>query len=114
MKKTLLILVIIFLIQFEANAQHYSGSFNFDGYTREYEVYLPQDYQSNMPMVVAIHGIYETIDWFKDYTKLNEVADTSGFIVFPRDFSSHGRSDQIPLTQEGIFRIQMMSDLFLP
>jgi len=58
-----------------------SSSFIFDGEWREYQVYLPQNFESNMPLVIAIHGINEDIAWFKDYTRLHEVADTAGFII---------------------------------
>ena len=37
-----------------------------------------------MPVVIALHGYTETIQWFKDYTLLHEVGDTSGFLtVYP-------------------------------
>ena len=57
------------------------GSFEFEGNIREYEVYLPENFQPNMPVVFALHGATENIQWFKNYTLLHEVADTTGFIV---------------------------------
>lgn len=61
-----------------------TGSFEFEGRTRNYEVYLPQSFQSNMPVVISLHGYTETIQWYKNYTLLHEFADTSGFItVYP-------------------------------
>ena len=66
------------------NAQLQTGSFVFEGRTRNYEVYLPQNFQSNMPVVISLHGYTETIQWYKDYTLLHEFADTAGFItVYP-------------------------------
>ncbi len=83
---TFILLTLIFTGLFAATPgytqdQYESGSFKFDGYNREYQVYLPDDYEVNMPLVVSIHGSYETIEWYKKYTLLHEVADTSGFIV---------------------------------
>jgi len=38
-----------------------------------------------MPLVISLHGYTETIQWYKTYTLLHEVADTSGFItVYPQ------------------------------
>ena len=66
------------------NAQRQTGNFVFEGRTRNYEVYLPQNFQSNMPVVISLHGYTETIQWYKDYTLLHEFADTAGFItVYP-------------------------------
>jgi len=62
-------------------AQDEAGQFEFDGYTREYEVYLPQNFQPNMPLVIALPGIYYSIGGFKEEIYLHEIADTSGFIV---------------------------------
>jgi polyhydroxybutyrate depolymerase len=83
---TFILFTLIFTCLFAATpgyTQDESGSFEFDGYNRKYEVYLPEDYEPNinMPLVVSIHGSYETIEWYKKYTLLHEVADTSGFIV---------------------------------
>ena len=34
-----------------------------------------------MPVVFALHGAYEDGEYFVEYTKMNQVADTAGFIV---------------------------------
>ena len=61
------------------------GSFEFDGETRRYEVYVPHNYHPNMPLVISLHGDTETVAWYKDYTRMHEVADTMGFvIVYPQ------------------------------
>lgn len=61
------------------------GSFNFDGHNRTYEVYLPHNFTSNMPLVISIHGITETVAWYKDYTRMHETANTMGYvIVYPQ------------------------------
>ena len=85
-----LILLAIFFTQLffaskTAYSQYATGSFKFDGHMRDYEVYLPQNFEPNMPLVFALHGYGQTVKWFKDYTNLHEVADTSGFIiVYPK------------------------------
>lgn len=75
-------IILIFLLSISMSyAQMQTGSFEFEGRARKYEVYLPQNFQSNMPLVIALHGWSETIYWFKNYTLLHQFADTSGFIV---------------------------------
>jgi N-acetylneuraminic acid mutarotase len=60
------------------------GSFEYEGRTRNYEVYLPYNYHTNMPVVFALHGYTETVQWFKDYTQLHKLGNTTGFItVYP-------------------------------
>ncbi|UCE19695.1 MAG: hypothetical protein JSV84_04950, partial [Gemmatimonadota bacterium] len=73
--------IVLFFTQTASYAQDYVGSFEFDGYTREYEVYLPQNIQANMPLVLSLHGIWNTIGWYKTYTLMHEVADTMGFVI---------------------------------
>jgi len=73
--------VLLFCSQSILFAQGHPGSFEFEGKDRNYEVFLPQNFEPNMPLVVSIHGYEETINWFKNYTLLHEIADTSGFII---------------------------------
>ncbi|MCH7763397.1 MAG: hypothetical protein IIB95_06595, partial [Candidatus Marinimicrobia bacterium] len=84
MKLILKLLLCLTIIGSNSNAQMQTGSFEFEGRTRNYEVYLPQNFQSNMPVVISLHGYGSTIQWYKNYTLLHEFADTSGFItVYP-------------------------------
>ena len=58
-------------------------TFEYDGYIRKYWVFLPQDYNnaSNYPVVFNLHGYG---GWPLDqmnYSGMNSVADTAGFIV---------------------------------
>ena len=59
--KALVISILIVAMACISNAQDHIGSFEFDGYEREYEVYLPQDFQANMPLIVSLHGGSETV-----------------------------------------------------
>ena len=52
-------------------------SITFDGITREYQVFLPQDFQSDMPMVLNLHGYNVGIINQKNCTK-RIVAETFG------------------------------------
>ncbi len=67
----------------EIYAQDYSGSFYFEGKLRHYNVYLPQDFQANMPVILNLHGYGTiwTIENHAKYTFMHDIADTSGFIV---------------------------------
>ena len=80
----ILILIILIFSQNISYAQIETGSFEFDGINREYSVFLPQNYQPNMPVVIYLHGLGQGIENFMGYTMMNEFADTAGFIlVFP-------------------------------
>ena len=74
---------IIFFPQRVLYAQIETGSFKFEGVTRNYMVFLPNKYPDtvNLPLVIYLHGYDCTAQEGMNYTKLNEVADTSGFIV---------------------------------
>jgi polyhydroxybutyrate depolymerase len=51
---------------------------------RNYIVFLPQNFQSNMPVVFNLHGYTDNANDQMEYTRMNEVADTAGFIaVYP-------------------------------
>jgi polyhydroxybutyrate depolymerase len=82
MKKLFLFLITFISIQFNISfAQEViPGSFEFEGYTRDYLVFLPP-IQPQMPVVFNLHGYSEDAQWFMDYTFMNNVADTAGFIV---------------------------------
>jgi polyhydroxybutyrate depolymerase len=80
-------IIIFFVIIFSqniSNAQTESGSFEFGGINRKYSVFLPQNYQANMPVVICLHGLGQDVENFIGYTRINEFADSAGFIlVFP-------------------------------
>ncbi len=66
-------------------AQIQNGSFIFDGQERDYTVFLPQDFQPNMPVVFNLHGYTDDAQWQMQYSLMNNVADTAGFIVIYPD-----------------------------
>ncbi|OGU76051.1 MAG: hypothetical protein A2W11_06295 [Ignavibacteria bacterium RBG_16_35_7] len=78
-----LLFIMLFLNPVKSTAQVQQGNFVFEGITRHYMVYLPQNYNSsiNMPLVISLHGY--TLDMIQqmNYTGMNTVADSEGFIV---------------------------------
>ena len=72
---------IIFFSTKISYAQIIENSFEFEGKTRDYIVFLPQNFQPNMPVVFNLHGYTDNAQWQMDYTDMNSVADTTGFIV---------------------------------
>jgi len=80
----ILILIVLIFSQNISNAQTESSSFEFGGINRKYSVFLPQNYQANMPVVICLHGLGQDVANFIGYTRINEFADSAGFIlVFP-------------------------------
>jgi polyhydroxybutyrate depolymerase len=82
-KVSFLLLFLIKLSLPEIYAQDYSGSFYFEGKLRHYNIYLPQNFQANMPVILNLHGYGTnwTIENHAKYTFMHDIADTSGFIV---------------------------------
>lgn len=79
---SLLLLVFLFL---QSNAITQTGSFEFQGHTRYFEVCLPQNPQPNMPVVFVLHGWSQNMSVIKTYTRIDEIGDTLGFItVYPQ------------------------------
>jgi len=94
--KTLVLSILIVTMACISRAQDYIGSFEFDGHERKYEVYLPQDFQAKMPLIVSIHGITENVYWYKTYTEMHEVADTLGYvIVYPQGIGNSWNAGMI-------------------
>jgi len=84
------ILMLLLICPRPASSQWQMHSLEHDGMARYYGVFLPQDFQPNMPMVVSVHGYSETFEWYRDYTVMHEHADTAGFVlVYPL---GHGRA----------------------
>jgi polyhydroxybutyrate depolymerase len=77
----ILTFIVLIFAQNSSYAQIQPGSFEFDGQTRDYSVFLPQNYQPNMPVVISLHGNTQAIENLMDYTMMNDFADRAGFIV---------------------------------
>ena len=88
MRKIFLPLLLFLIAQVISNAQSFIGSFEFEGHTRNYEVYLPQNFHAKMPVVFVLHGYTGSILGIKEMSNMHEVADSSGFItVYPKSAS---------------------------
>jgi polyhydroxybutyrate depolymerase len=78
---SILTFIVLIFAQNISYAQIQTGSFEFEGLTRDYTVFLPQNYQSNMPVVISLHGHTQSVQNYTDYTMMNDFADTTGFII---------------------------------
>ena len=55
-----------------------------DGIERTYQLHLPAATAAKLPLIVALHGIEQTIRQFKFWLPLDPVADRDGFaVVYP-------------------------------
>jgi len=77
------IFIVLFFPQKVSHAQNQTGSFEFEGRTRDYIVSVPNNFRdtTNFPLVIYLHCYGWTAQQGMDYTLMNLVADTSGFIV---------------------------------
>jgi polyhydroxybutyrate depolymerase len=89
----MIFIVVMFYSPYLIMAQVETKSFEFKGYTRDYIVYLPQNYQENLPVLFTLPGYNLTAQFMMDATLLNDVADTAGFIVvYPNAIENHWNS----------------------
>jgi polyhydroxybutyrate depolymerase len=81
MKKVLLILLFFPLIAFSQETLNETLEHN--GLTREYTVYIPASYSSDVPvpLVLSLHGLTSNNVFNMTYTGFNAIADTANFIV---------------------------------
>ena len=78
-----LLILVLFLPSINSLAQVQTGSFVFEGRLRNYIVFLPQNYNGTdkLPVVFNLHGYTLSAQQQMNYSKMNSVADTAGFIV---------------------------------
>ena len=77
-----LLIILLFMPVFSF-AQTETGSFEFEGIRRDYIVFLPQNYDGvdKMPVVFNLHGYTLNAQQQMNYSQMNTIADTAGFIV---------------------------------
>jgi polyhydroxybutyrate depolymerase len=75
--------IILLLMPIISFAQIQTSSFEFEGRMRDYFVFLPKNYNgvTKMPVVFDLHGYTLSAQQQMDYSQMNMVADTAGFIV---------------------------------
>jgi len=57
------------------------STFTFDGEERAYYLYLPQDLETDAPLVMVLHGYTSTASSIIDSYGMNDIADANGFAV---------------------------------
>ena len=81
------LLIISKVIYSSLYGQFIPGSFEFEGRIRNYEVHLPQNFQSDFPLVIVLHGYTEDIASIKALTEMHLVTDTSQMLtVYPKSW----------------------------
>ncbi len=80
LKRCLLLLCLLFCT-FDLQAQLMSGTFQHNGVTRSYLLYLPANIAPNAPLVMAIHGRTSNPTEHMNRTNWNAIADNFGFAV---------------------------------
>lgn len=77
-----LLLLFVFVLSFQTQAQWTHKSFDFDAISRDYWVYVPSSYNPANPasLVVTLHGMGDNDTNFRN-VGFNLVADTANFIV---------------------------------
>ena len=96
-----LIFVLSFLSLINLYGQVINGSFDFGGITRNYIVFLPQNFQPNMPVVLTLHGYGDNVDMIKNYASIHELGADSGFItVYPAAIASQWNTGNVPTATE--------------
>ncbi len=82
MQKLLISLLLSFLLSVSVKSQ-VNGSFIFDGISRSWIVYLPQNYNTgdSFPLLLALHGLTQTGQAMMNFSGFNSIADTGNFIV---------------------------------
>ena len=76
-------LLVLCLLSIDSFAQVQTASFVFEGRLRNYIVFLPQNYNGTdkLPVVFNLHGYTVNMTQQMNYSRMNIVADTAGFIV---------------------------------
>ncbi|MBN1351574.1 T9SS type A sorting domain-containing protein [candidate division KSB1 bacterium] len=93
-RKYLVLNLLLFSFLFAATAfsgQVKTGAFNYGGVSRSYIVFLPQGYDESkhLPVVINLHSDGKNAQWHSNYTRMNSIADTAGFIVvYPNAYYS--------------------------
>jgi polyhydroxybutyrate depolymerase len=84
----LLITAILICFTHSVSGEILRNHFEYDGFRRNYILFRPQNVQANMPVILCLHGGTEDADFIMNYTVMNSVADTAGFMaVYPEGIS---------------------------
>ncbi len=83
MKKSILLLVILFSFKVLYAQTTVSGSFIYDGTERTYQVYIPASYDgyAPVPVIFNLHGLFVNADIQQLVGDFKPIADTAGFLL---------------------------------
>lgn len=60
-------------------------TFDFEGTTREYDLFTPANYDESTPLIFVLHGYTSTKTSIRLYTGFNKIAEEEGFaVVYPQ------------------------------
>lgn len=111
------VLSILFLIIVQnVYSQQYVDSLIHDDITRYYRLYIPPTFaeQSNLPLVFNLHGLGSNAFQQQFYSKMNEVADTAGFIIcYPEGINNSWNSGFQPNGTDDVGFIDVLIDQLL-
>ena len=86
----MILLIILILIRFthSVSGEIVRSHFDYDGFRRNYILFLPQNVHANMSVILCLHALNQDANLFMNYTAMNSVADTAGFMaVYPEGIS---------------------------
>jgi len=72
-------IISILLLTGCTNLQY--STFDHDGLTRQYILYLPDNLPENAPLVFVLHGYTGTAFQMMNYVNMNSIADENGFAI---------------------------------
>ena len=89
MKKVKIILpiCIVLILLFSGCINIKYSNFNYDGLTRQYLLYLPDDLPDNAPLVFVLHGYGSKSFQMMREVDMNSIADENGFVIcYPQGY----------------------------
>jgi len=72
-------LILLILLKNNAISQVYN--FTINGQTRQYYLHIPSSLPSNSPLVFVLHGYSGSATSIRNYSGMNQIADTASFAV---------------------------------
>ena len=100
MKSTKNILLLLLLVMlWNISAAQTTGSFQFDGQTRTYTLYVPSAWtpDKHYPFLLALHGLTQTGNSMMTFSDFNTYAEEYGFIVaYPDGLSNSWNVGFVP------------------
>ncbi|MDA3846000.1 MAG: alpha/beta hydrolase-fold protein [Vallitaleaceae bacterium] len=84
----ILIVVAVYMIfifddvaKYTSEGEYINLTYNYNGISREYILYLPEGVYKDSPLVFVFHGYTSTAENIKSYANLKDLADENDFVV---------------------------------